>query len=298
MARLAAADGLLVVDKPIGPTSHDIVGQARRYFGTRQVGHAGTLDPMASGVLLLLFGEATKLAGYLTLDDKRYLATVTFGLETDTLDIQGTALRECELEPDWLGAATLEQAIRDEAGRTEQVPPAISAIRVGGERAYKATRDGRAPDLPPRSVRVHQLRVIARAECELELDLLVSKGYYVRSLARDLGERLGAPACLSQLRRVASGPFSIDEACAWPPAAKPELISVAQVARRCMSSFELTSDGQRRARLGQPLAASDFTAPPPADPSQTSAWLDDQGRLVALGRADEPGRYRVVRGFN
>ena len=137
-------DGLLVVDKPRGPTSHDIVAQARRRFATRAVGHAGTLDPMATGVLVLLFGEALKLSSHLTLDTKTYIAEVHFGTATDTLDAEGRVTVSEELAPGALEPSRVEAALAKELGRTAQVPPAVSSIKVGGERAHRLARRGDA----------------------------------------------------------------------------------------------------------------------------------------------------------
>src|SRR5262245_57285998 len=183
-------DGLLVVDKPKGPTSHDIVARARRLFSTRAVGHAGTLDPMATGVLVLLFGEALKLSAYLTLEEKTYVAKVSFGSTTDTLDADGKVTSSEPLAPSTLDAERVEVALEAERARTSQVPPAVSSIKVGGERAHRLARRGETPSLEPRPVRVQRLSLLARNEDSLELEVTASKGYYVRSLARDLGEAL------------------------------------------------------------------------------------------------------------
>ena len=202
----------------------DVVARLRRLLGTRRVGHAGTLDPMATGVLVALVGEATKLGAHLTLHDKRYTARVAFGRATDTLDAEGQTTATAEV-PAWLRdelargdvAGRLGEALALERARVEQVPPAFSAIQVDGRRSYDRARAGedvsaaaarrspssicRVPWDPPRR------RLRRRAW--VDLDLHVGKGYYVRSLARDLGERLGVPAHLAALRRTASGPFTV-----------------------------------------------------------------------------------------
>src|SRR3954466_318881 len=145
-------DGVLVVDKPGKATSHDIVARARRIFGTREVGHAGTLDPMATGVLLLLFGEATKLSSFLTRDRKRYRATVCFGRATDTLDSDGRTTEEAAVAPEQLEDLRLDAALATEKARRLQVPPAVSAIKVDGRRSYALARAGNAPELAEREV--------------------------------------------------------------------------------------------------------------------------------------------------
>jgi tRNA pseudouridine55 synthase len=290
-------DGVLVVDKPGGLTSHDVVAQARRIFGTREVGHAGTLDPMATGVLLLLFGEATKLSNFLTDDNKRYQATVSFGRATDTLDADGKIIEESEVDAEALSDAAIAAALAGERARTHQLPPAVSAIKVGGRRAYAIARSGEAPELAEREVRVSELELVAREASSLKVELCVSKGYYVRALARDLGSALGVPAHLSALRRTASGSFGLAQACAWPASAEASLLPTPQAARLALSSAVLTETGIRRARHGQALELADFSDRPPSSGSATEAWLSADGILVALGREHEPGRFRVVRGF-
>lgn len=208
-----AVDGLLLVDKAAGVSSHDVVSVARRVLGEQRIGHAGTLDPFATGLLVLLVGRATRLLQHLPHEPKRYVATVRFGTETDTEDLTGTATREAAL-PD---TAALETARTTLVGDIEQVPPAYSAKRVEGTRAYKLARKGEAPDLKPSLVHVDELLL---DDFELEGDRVVrcrmrvacGGGTYVRSLARDLARAAGSAAHLEALRRTDSGPFSVREA--------------------------------------------------------------------------------------
>lgn len=286
-------DGVYVVDKPGGLTSHDVVARLRKQLGTRAVGHAGTLDPMATGVLLLLAGEATKLSSYLTLETKSYRAEVRFGLATDTLDIEGKPECERAVPPGALGEAALASAFAAERARIEQTPPAISAIQIGGERAHRLARRGEAPELPPRPVRVERLELRAVHADRVELEVTASKGYYVRALARDLGERLGLPACLSALRRTESGGFTLAEAFVWPLERSAVPLSLVEAARRCLPDAELTSEGAERARLGQALAPLHFVTPPAGD--GPSAWTH-AGALIAVG-ALKGDAFRVLRGF-
>jgi tRNA pseudouridine55 synthase len=296
--------GVLVADKPSGPTSHDVVQQARRVYGTRQVGHAGTLDPMASGVLLLMFGEALKLSPYLSAESKRYRARVTFGRSTDTLDALGETTREVELTPGSLPDDALERALNLERGRTTQIPPAFSAIRLGGQRAHRLSREGKTPELVPRPVMVHALEVLERGKdsSSIELEMVVSKGYYVRALARDLGETLSLPSHLSSLRRLASGAFDLSDAVVWPPAEPAPLIPLEQAAARALPMVGLNPSGERRARFGQTLSIGDFAEDPlPAhgepEAQRVVAWTGATGRLVALGRRDAERGFCVLRGF-
>ncbi len=290
-------DGVLVVDKPVGPTSHDIVAQARRAFGTRSVGHAGTLDPMASGVLVLMFGEAKKLSSYLTAESKRYTAEITFGRSTDSLDATGAAVSEVALPEGWCSPAAFEQALAYERKRTWQMPPAFSAIKVSGRPAHRRVRSGEQPELRERPVVVHALELLELGADRATVELFVSKGYYVRALARDLGERLGVPAHLSRLRRTSSGPWTLEQAVALPLTGSMPLHPTAEAASRCLGVHTLTETGARRAVQGLPLRDSDFVAVPAADDLEVHAWLDTHGTLLALGQAVCPGEYRVVRGF-
>ena len=292
-------DGILVVHKPRGPTSHDIVAQARRLLGTRAIGHAGTLDPMATGVLLLLVGEATKLTDYLSLEDKEYTATVELGRATDTCDAEGTTTAEQPLPEGFPDASSLDRALAGERDRHEQVPPAFSAISIGGQRAHRLARRGDAVELPPRPVTVKRLELLdcRRADsggtARLRVSLTVSKGYYVRSFARDLGAALGVPAHLAALERTASGPYRLDSAVRWPPDAPPPLVPLETAACTALPPAHLTQTGEARARTGSVLGADHFASPPPAG---LAAWLGEDGGLVAIGREAEGG-YRVVRGF-
>ncbi|HEX6276122.1 MAG TPA: tRNA pseudouridine(55) synthase TruB [Polyangiaceae bacterium] len=289
-----APDGLLVVDKPEGPTSHDIVARARRLFSTRSVGHAGTLDPMATGVLVLLFGEALKLSSYLTLDEKAYVAEVTFGVATDTLDAKGTVTLEAPLPPDALEPARVAAALAAERDRTLQVPPAVSAIKVGGERAHRLTRRGTTPVLEPRPIRVERLELLESHAERLTVAVSASKGYYVRSLARDLGAALGVPAHLSRLRRTRSGAFTVENATPWPPPELPALLPVVRAAEHALPRAELTTAGAAKARLGQRLGTEHFAVAPASEGPH--AWLDPDGGLVAIGQSSEQS-FRVLRGF-
>ncbi|WP_344056143.1 tRNA pseudouridine(55) synthase TruB, partial [Prauserella halophila] len=192
-------------------TSHDVVAKARRFLGTRKIGHAGTLDPMATGVLVLGVERATKLLGHLALDRKTYLATITLGAATTTDDAEGDLLTETDASAVTDGA--IAAAIADLTGDLQQVPSAVSAVKVDGKRAYARVRDGEDVDLPPRPVTVHRFDLLAsrREDGRIALDVMVdcSSGTYVRALARDLGAALGVGGHLTQLRRTTVGPFTL-----------------------------------------------------------------------------------------
>jgi tRNA pseudouridine55 synthase len=208
-----------VVDKPAGPTSHDVVARLRRIFGTRKVGHAGTLDPMATGVLVIGLERATKLLGHLALERKAYLATITLGRATTTDDAEGEILSE--VDGSTADEAAVRAGIEQLTGAIEQVPSSVSAVKIAGKRAYQRVREGEAVSLPPRPVTVHRFDLLAlrRAERTTELDVLVdcSSGTYVRALARDLGAGLGVGGHLAALRRTQVGPFGTPALwTSWP----------------------------------------------------------------------------------
>lgn len=204
---------LLAVDKPIGPSSHDMVGRVRRALGERRVGHAGTLDPAASGVLVVGVGQGTRLMGMLTLDEKAYEARIVFGSETDTDDAEGAVVRTADV-PDCLrDEAEARRVVASLVGTHQQVPPAFSAISVDGRRAYDRARSGEEVTLAARPITVHEASLLGVEdgdEVAWSVYLRVSKGTYVRSIARDLGRALGCAAHLGGLRRVSSGPVGID----------------------------------------------------------------------------------------
>lgn len=291
----ATPHGVVVVDKPRGLSSHDVVAQARRWYHTRRVGHAGTLDPMATGVLLLLLGEATKLSALLTGHTKTYQATVSLASSTDSLDADGRVTATASPDSEALGEEAVRAALQGERERREQIPPAVSAIKVAGKRAYALARKGQPPELAPRPVEVRRLDLLALCEQTLQVELEVTKGYYVRAFARDLGQRLGRPAHLSQLRRLASGPFCLSEAQPWPLTER-KWLELEGVLGRVVPAATLTPEGTTKATQGKRLTQDDFAMPPPTG-APLSAWLSPEGRPIALGR-DVDGNHLVQRGFN
>jgi tRNA pseudouridine55 synthase len=301
--------GVLVVDKPRGPTSHDVVARIRRTLGVREVGHAGTLDPMATGVLLLAVGEATKLVPWLTTQDKTYEATIALGVETDTLDADGRDVRlvpaSDELraalassDPRRAVAPMLLAALAAERARISQVPPAFSAIKQGGERAYARARRGEETTLAAREVHVRRLDLVACREEPASIDVAieVGKGYYVRSLARDLADGLGTVGHLTFLRRTRSGGFLCEEALALD-ASPEELLAgmhpLPLAAARALPVARLTGAGALDARHGRQVHPRDILAFVPGP----SAWFDPCGELVAVGEVDESSGGKVTRGF-
>jgi len=204
----AGTSGLLLVDKPAGMTSHDVVDVARRAYGERSIGHLGTLDPFATGLLVLLFGRATRLATFIENEPKTYDATIAFGAETDTDDATGTVTSEAPLPE----RAKVLAGIESLSGEIEQVPPAYSAKKVGGRIAYDAARDGDPLELPPARVVVHEWVVRSLTPHTLDATITCGGGTYIRALARDLGRFAGSAAHLTALRRTRSGDFDVADA--------------------------------------------------------------------------------------
>jgi len=204
--------GILIVDKPSGYTSHDVVALMRRLAGQRRVGHAGTLDPLATGVLVLLLGQATRLSEYLLRHDKAYRAVVQFGQARDTDDADGRvlAIHQGPLP----SRAAIEAALPALRGAIQQMPPAYAAIKIAGQPAYRRARRGENVSMPARSVQVYRLELVEWETPRAVLEVECSAGVYVRSLARDLGNALGCGAFLAGLTRTRSGPFSLDQAAA------------------------------------------------------------------------------------
>lgn len=200
--------GLILVDKPVGPSSHKVVSIVRKGTGVRKVGHAGTLDPRASGVLVLCLGSATRLSEYLSTASKHYEAVIRFGTSTETYDAEGDAIRITGAAPT---EAEIHSVLPGFLGEIEQIPPPYSAIKVGGKKAYELARKGEEVELDPRKITIYQMDFVQYVPPDLTLSIECSAGTYIRSLAHDLGEELHTGAHLANLRRIKSGPFQLDE---------------------------------------------------------------------------------------
>jgi tRNA pseudouridine55 synthase len=275
--------GLLVVDKGRGMTSHDVVARVRRLAGTRKVGHAGTLDPMATGVLLLGLNRATRLLGHLMLTEKAYDATVRLGAASSTDDAEGE-LGE-SLSTEHLTEDDVRSAAGGFVGVLQQVPSAVSAIKVDGRRAYQRVRDGEDVRLAAREVTVHELLVtdVRRDDAWLDVDLSVrcSSGTYVRAIARDLGEALGVGGHLTALRRTAVGPFTLSDAHTLDELAEElSVVDISDVARRCFPTFSLDAEGARDVGFGRGLTVDLGHAEGPV------AVFAPDGTFLALYRQD------------
>ncbi|MGE0215440.1 tRNA pseudouridine(55) synthase TruB [Mycolicibacterium sp.] len=274
------APGLVVVDKPGGLTSHDVVGRCRRLFGTRKVGHAGTLDPMATGVLVVGIERATKILGLLTATDKSYTATIRLGHTTSTEDAEGEVLQSVSAAG--LTGEQIEAAVAAQRGNIAQVPSAVSAIKVGGQRAYKLAREGQRVELAARPVRIDRFDVCAVRRCgdliDVDVEVDCSSGTYVRALARDVGAALGVGGHLTALRRTRVGGFGLDQARTLEQLAEAPRPSYT-LDEACLQAFP-----RRALTEAQALDASHGRPLQPAGIDGVYAATAPDGRVIALLR--------------
>jgi tRNA pseudouridine55 synthase len=285
---MSELSGLLVVDKAAGATSFDAVALARRCLGMRRIGHAGTLDPPATGVLPLLLGEATKLTPYLMEHDKEYVATIRFGITTDTHDLSGRVLSERPVVG--LTRERLVEASRPFVGRIKQVPPMYSAIHHEGRRLYELAREGREVERAPREVVVQSIDVEDVAEAGARLRIVCGKGTYVRVLAAEIGAALGCGAAVERLTRTRVGPFALRDAVPWralQESASGDLRSRGLPLDAALAQWpavRLDDTRLRRFCHGQPVDV----APPVAPPGFVRVY-DTAGTLLGVGEALPPG---------
>ncbi|HEX2051488.1 MAG TPA: tRNA pseudouridine(55) synthase TruB [Actinomycetota bacterium] len=273
-------DGVVVVDKPAGMTSHDVVDALRRRLGTRKVGHAGTLDPDATGVLVLGVGRATRLLAYAQAAPKRYAAVARFGVTTTTQDASGDVV---ERRPARVAAADVERALPRFTGAVEQVPPMVSAVKVGGERLYRKARRGEEVERHARRVVVYELALTSFEPGDAPaatLDVACSAGTYVRTLVHDLGAALGCGAHLERLRRTEASGFTLADAVALDAVTAAEL-RPASDAVRALPRVEVDAAAARAVRHGRPLPA------PPGAGDGPAAIVHDDRLLAVYRRADD-----------
>jgi tRNA pseudouridine55 synthase len=285
-------DGVFVIDKPQGPTSHDIVAAARRRLGESRIGHAGTLDPMATGVLALACGRATRLIRFLTASDKDYDAGITFGFTTDSYDVTGEVTSRSDAVPSRDG---LEGALESLRGEYLQMPPPYSAKKIGGERAYALARRREAVELTPVPVRVSCAEILEYEGGRARIRLTCSSGFYVRAFAHSLGERVGTGACLASLRRTRSGDFHLTDAIGIEqltrsPQEWPRTMVPLEQLLPAFPSATLSEEGRRRVSHGQTvlvahIVKSDGSLIPDAATPEWVRLFDIEGHLVGLGTA-------------
>jgi tRNA pseudouridine55 synthase len=290
MSQSGCGPGIVVIDKPAGMTSHDVVGRCRRIFSTRRVGHAGTLDPMATGVLVVGVERATKVLGLLSAADKSYAATIRLGQTTSTEDAEGEVLQSVSAAH--VTNEAIAVAIAGLRGEIEQVPSAVSAIKVAGRRAYRLVREGHAVELVARPVRIDRFELLgARREGDLvDIDVEVdcSSGTYIRALARDLGGALGVGGHLTKLRRTRVGRFGLDDARSLDDLAeRPRLNwTLDEACLRMFPRRDLSADEAEAAGNGRSLS--------PAGIDGVYAATDADGRVIALLRDQGPRTKSVV----
>jgi len=295
-ARPAAAvldwSGLLPVDKPTGVTSHDVVDRARRALGTRAIGHLGTLDPAASGLLVLAVGAATRCAIVWQGGRKTYSGTARFGVVTDSQDLDGRVLETSESRPE---PGAVRAALGELTGDLLQTPPMVSAIKQGGERLYQMARRGETVAREPRPVRVDAWRVAEIGSDELRFEVDCSGGTYVRTLVHDLGRALGCGAVLSELRRLRSEPFGVERACGWEklsPADSADVVERWGVpldrALAVLPAVVLDAEAAEAIGHGQGPRIPHVAAPVGAGP-RSVVFRDASGRALALGELRSEG---------
>jgi len=290
--------GILLVDKPTGPTSHGVVSATRKALGLKKVGHAGTLDPMASGLLTLGIGPGTKLLTYLVGADKRYLATIRLGQSSSTDDAEGE-LSEIAPANELEGIADeqIHAGLHSMVGEIDQVPSSVSAIKVEGKRAYDRARAGEDVTLAARKVTIYSIAVgeIRRDETvlDVQVDVHCSSGTYIRAIARDLGQKLGVGGHLTALRRTTVGPFDVEDALDVDDIAADKLMSLADVARQVMPSVNVTAAQTVELGHGKTIF---LEAPGGVGKDAPVAAVDPTGRLVAIVSI-ESGRSRILVGF-
>jgi tRNA pseudouridine55 synthase len=288
-------NGWIVLDKPIGMTSTHAVSAVRRLLNAKKAGHAGTLDPLASGILPLAFGEATKTVPYVVDGEKAYTFTVDFGSETDTDDAEGRVVETSERRPE---QSELEEVLPRFEGVIEQVPPRFSAIKIGGERAYDLARDGEAIEMKSRQVEIYSLKLVSFSPERATLAAECGKGTYVRAIARDIGRMLGCYGHVTALRRTRVGPFTLADATPWSALAdNPEAVAAAVLPVEAgLSELEcvvMNRDSAMRLRRGQSVILRGRDAPPEGE----LVYSTCAGVPVAVGMV-ERGEFVPVRVFN
>lgn len=280
--------GVLVVDKPIGLTSHDVVQIIRKGTGIRRAGHTGTLDPRASGVLVVLIGPAVRLSEYVSASDKRYQATIRLGSSTDTYDAEGVETGSFDYEN--ITEEQFNEVLQKFVGEIEQVPPPYSAVKVKGKHAYDMAREGEEVDLEPRTIHVYSLEVLEWAPPEVVIDVYCSSGTYVRSLANDLGKELGCGAHLIGLRRTKSGRFTLRDAI--PLRKLQESFETGTWYRNLIPAAEALADWPMVELDADQVELVRHGHRVPGD-ENAKGWargVSEQGDLVALMEFDEESR--------
>lgn len=280
--------GFLNIDKPAGITSHDVVAQIRRLLKIKKVGHSGTLDPLATGVLILCLGRGTRLVQFLDESEKVYQASIQLGIETDTGDQEGKIVQQ--INPSAITQDKVETALGKFIGEIEQIPPMFSAIKKNGKKLYELARAGETIQRQPRKVYIYQIQTIVYKNPLLTLSITCSRGTYIRSLAHDLGRQLGCGACLKELRRIRSGPFDINTA--WTPEKIEELqqknqlpIIGPEIALSHLEALRVNEEAARKICFGIAIKEDELCEglPELTNEKQPVRICNREGRLLAIG---------------
>ena len=285
--------GILLIDKPSGWTSSDVVAKLRGVLHERRIGHSGTLDPMATGLLVVFVGRATRAVEFAESQNKRYLAGLRLGLETDTQDTSGSAVGGAPRE---VTAAELETALAAFRGEIQQIPPMYSAIKLQGKKLYEIARRGGEVERKPRTITIHSLRLAGRAGEDFLLEIHCSKGTYVRTLCHDLGQALGCGGCMSSLRRLSVGEFQLEQAysleqvqAAAERGEAEDLLLPVDSLFRAAAALTVDARQERRIRCGNAMELPEL-------PNGDYRCYSQAGDFLALGRA-ENGRLHTIKSF-
>jgi len=298
--------GLLLIDKPCGMTSHDVVSRVRRICNTRKVGHAGTLDPMATGVLPIAVGQATKALQFLLIADKSYRATLHLGVETETLDAEGAVVDETDVPTD--AAEQLIDILPDFQGEIQQTPPMFSALKQNGVPLYKLARQGQTVEREARTVQIDRLQILSVTLPSVEIEVDCSKGTYIRTLAADLGRVIGCGAHLSSLRRLRTGPFAVEQ-CTPLEVLLDGTVDPTDVLLSVEETLAfyppavLSDRAAQRLRFGISPEAGELTCEHPLEENRLVRLMEGDlliamARYVPQERSDKAGDFELVRVFH
>ncbi len=283
-------NGIIVVDKPAGWTSHDVVAKLRGILRERRIGHSGTLDPMATGVLVVFVGRATRAVSFAEADDKRYIASVRLGIETDTQDITGTVLSEKQAD---ISRAEFETALKSFEGESMQLPPMYSAVKKGGKKLYELARRGLEIEREPRKISLSGLEVLSGEKNEFTFDVTCSKGAYIRTLCSDIGAKLGCGGAMSALRRIRAGAFGIDDAVTLEQAEacgdKAALLRGTDTLFRAFPEYFASAAAEKKCRCGADFECGEL------ENGKYRVYSED-GEFLMLGEA-ERGNMKTVKSF-
>ncbi len=280
-------NGIVIVDKPEGMTSHDVVSRMRRIFGTRRVGHSGTLDPMATGVLPVFINRATRACEFALCDEKSYIARFRLGITTDTQDITGEVLKTCAVN---VGSSEVIAVCKSFEGKIMQTPPMFSAIKVDGVPLYKLAREGKSVERKAREIEIFRAEAKGLGDDEYEIEVSCSKGTYIRTLIYDIGEKLGCGACMTALRRTKSGIFEIKDAKTIEEIEKAPEVKPTDFMFLEFPAVTIDENGEKKCRNGAPV-------PFCAEKGQHYRVYGESGEFLMVALGDDKGNLVTVKSF-